>query len=147
MRNLERGALQLPEFGDLVEELELDASFGGEFVESLNPRDELEGVDVDGEGWRPVVGRNHLADARLLGDRLDLGDVLERLSELLRRRSEDGTFRRWDEVELVQFGHGQRHPRGRFNEMLGSTGNAIPLWLNLFKTFRVSHSFDVQVCS
>ena len=59
--NLERGSLQLPELGDVVEKLELDSGFGRQFVETLNSRDELEGVDVDGKGRRPIVRRDHWA--------------------------------------------------------------------------------------
>ena len=78
MGNLERGTLKLPKLGDLIQELQFDSRLRRQLVESLNSREELEGVDVDGEGRRPVVRRNHLADARLFRDRLDLGDVLER---------------------------------------------------------------------
>ena len=49
------------------------------------------------------------ADAGLFGNGPDLGHIFERLFELLRRRSKNGTFRRGDEVKLVQLDHGQRH--------------------------------------
>lgn len=103
MRKAQFAALELPELGDLVEEVELDSGEGLQLIEPLDSRSEAETAHVAGEGRLPALRRSDLADARVLGDLPDPVDEAERVAEVLPAGLEHRTLRR--SLELAE----QRH--------------------------------------